>query len=113
MINSDSIAREEETTDEIVPIGLLRALSYVLLGYLALMAVRTICVYTGLNRWAIVIAYFVIGITLSRVVLRRLVTYHPIFNTLQNVVTSKLWALIGWPIFYPVTIITYAIDRLL
>lgn len=47
-------------------------------------------------------AYFVFGFLMNRVVLRGLVEWHPVYNTIENVSSSKLRALILWPISYPV-----------
>ncbi|MGS0742494.1 hypothetical protein ACVBEF_11760 [Glaciimonas sp. GG7] len=46
------------------------------------------------------IAYFVFGFIMNRLVLRRLIEWHPIYNTLENVSGSKLRSLIFWPIAY-------------
>ncbi|WCF29634.1 hypothetical protein [Xylella fastidiosa] len=45
-------------------------------------------------------AYFVFGFIMNRVVLRGLIEWHPIYNTIENVSGSKLSALIFWPISY-------------
>ena len=46
-------------------------------------------------------AYFVFGYLMNRLVLRGLIEWHPVYNTLQNVSSSKLRALIFWPLVYP------------
>ncbi|MGC0153585.1 hypothetical protein ACPRNU_14070 [Chromobacterium vaccinii] len=46
-------------------------------------------------------AYFVFGFLLNRVVLRGLIEWHPVYNTVENVSSGKLRALIFWPISYP------------
>jgi hypothetical protein len=46
------------------------------------------------------LAYFVLGFILNRVVLRGLIEWHPVYNTIDNVSSGKLRALIFWPISY-------------
>ncbi len=48
-----------------------------------------------------VIGYFVIGFVLNRVVLRGLIQWHPVYNTVENVSKGKLGMLLVWPIRYP------------
>lgn len=47
------------------------------------------------------LAYFVFGFIMNRLVLRGLIEWHPVYNTVENVSGSKLRALIFWPISYP------------
>lgn len=46
-------------------------------------------------------AYFVFGFIMNRFVLRGLIEWHPVYNTIENVSSSKLRSLIFWPIAYP------------
>ncbi|MGV8891724.1 MAG: hypothetical protein ACOH2K_01990 [Burkholderiaceae bacterium] len=46
------------------------------------------------------LAYFVFGFIMNRMVLRGLIEWHPIHNTIENVSGSKLRSLIFWPIVY-------------
>lgn len=46
-------------------------------------------------------AYFAFGFVMNRMVLRGLIEWHPVYNTIENVSSSKLRSLIFWPIFYP------------
>lgn len=46
-------------------------------------------------------AYFVFGFIMNRVVLRGLIEWRPVYNTIENVSSSKLRFLIFWPIAYP------------
>lgn len=45
-------------------------------------------------------AYFVFGFIMNRLVLRGLIEWHPVYNTIENVSSSKLRSLIFWPISY-------------
>lgn len=47
-----------------------------------------------------VFGYFVIGAYLSRTVLRRIIEWHPMYNTLDNVFSEKIWMFMFWPIKY-------------
>jgi hypothetical protein len=45
--------------------------------------------------------YLVAGFMLNRIVLRGLIEWHPVYNTLDNVSSGKLRSLILWPLVYP------------
>lgn len=47
------------------------------------------------------ITYFCCGVYLQRKVLRRLISWHPIWNTVEIVFREKLEKLILWPVAYP------------
>lgn len=47
------------------------------------------------------VAYFIFGVLLNRIVLRGLIEWHPVYNTLENVSSAKLSMLGLWPIRYP------------
>lgn len=52
--------------------------------------------------WAIpFFAYFAFGFVMNRAVLRGLIEWHPVYNTIENVSRSKLRSLILWPVSYP------------
>ena len=57
------------------------------------------------------VVYFACGIFFNRTVLRNLITFHPVYNTLQNVFSTKVRALIFWPISYLVLIGKIAVVR--
>lgn len=42
------------------------------------------------------------GFALNRIVLRGLIEWHPVYNTLGNVSRAKLGMMLLWPIRYPV-----------
>jgi len=46
-------------------------------------------------------AYFVCGVLLNRLVLRGLIEWHPVYNTVANVSSGKLRSFLFWPFFYP------------
>jgi len=47
-------------------------------------------------------AYLAMGFALNRIVLRGLIEWHPVYNTLRNVSRAKLGMMLLWPIRYPV-----------
>ena len=58
-----------------------------------------------------VIAYFVFGFVMNRVVLRGLIEWHPVYNTINNVSSAKLSSLIFWPFSYPVLFFKLAVVK--
>ena len=46
--------------------------------------------------------YLAMGFALNRIVLRGLIEWHPVYNTLSNVSRAKLGMMLLWPIRYPV-----------
>ncbi len=61
----------------------------------------------------LIIPYFIFGVLLNRIVLRNLIRYHPIYDTLSNVSNTKLAAVMTWPVFYVVIFIKLAIVKYL
>ncbi|HFG5504269.1 TPA: hypothetical protein ACGH0I_004501 [Salmonella enterica subsp. enterica serovar Kentucky] len=59
------------------------------------------------------IAYFVFGFVLNRIVLRRLIEWHPMYNTIANVSSAKLSSFILWPISYLFLFIRLMINKVL
>jgi len=58
-------------------------------------------------------AYFACGFLLNRVVLRGLVEWHPVYNTLSNVSRSKFQTFFLWPWSYPVLFFQLAVVKIL
>lgn len=77
------------------------------------------CIVTGLICYKLdllflmAVPYLTAGIFLNRKVLRNLVGFHPIYDTLNNVANTKMSAIIAWPSFYVVIFIKIAITRYL
>lgn len=59
------------------------------------------------------VCYFGAGIYLNRTVLRRIVEWHPIYNTIDNVANGKLAMFLFWPISYAVLFLKLGINRVL
>lgn len=60
-----------------------------------------------------ILGYFAAGVYLNRVVLRRLIEWHPMYATLDNVVGAKLKMFFFWPISYLALFIQLVINEVL
>ncbi|WP_250528630.1 hypothetical protein [Caballeronia sp. ATUFL_F1_KS4A] len=49
-----------------------------------------------------ILGYLILGFVLNRIVLRGLIEWHPVYNTLSNVSRAKLGMLLFWPLRYPI-----------
>lgn len=61
----------------------------------------------------LLVVYLAIGVMLNRVVLRRLVSWHPMYNTAHNVGVAKLSSVILWPLSYAWMFLMLAVNKLL
>ena len=52
--------------------------------------------------WIPVFTYLAAGVFLNRRVLRRLIEWHPVYNTLQNVTNAKITSVFFWLMTYPI-----------
>jgi len=59
------------------------------------------------------VAYVAFGFALNRVVLRRLIEWHPMYNTIQNVSSAKLSSFALWPLSYPSLFFKLAVNKVL
>ena len=57
------------------------------------------------------IVYLALGILLNRVVLRQLIEWHPVYDTLRNVASAKLGMIFLWPLRYPVLFFQLLVDK--
>ncbi|ART57076.1 hypothetical protein CBP36_19400 (plasmid) [Acidovorax carolinensis] len=53
------------------------------------------------------------GFIMTRIVYRRLVGFHPMHNTLSNVVSAKLWMFFAWPLNMFMLLAHLSINRIL
>lgn len=60
-----------------------------------------------------ILGYFAAGAYLNRVVLRRLIEWHPMYATLDNVVSEKLKFFFLWPIMYPILFFQLLVNAVL
>ncbi|MDO8767379.1 MAG: zinc ribbon domain-containing protein [Burkholderiaceae bacterium] len=75
------------------------------------------CVSLGVLIWFIpsigVLGYLAIGVFMSRFVMRRLVEWHPQYNTLNNVVSAKIWMVILWPLRMLILLVQLSVNHVL
>jgi hypothetical protein len=56
-------------------------------------------------------SYFAIGIILGKVVFCRLIVWHPVYNTVSNVVSTKITQIVFWPFAYPYLFVSLFISK--
>ena len=56
-------------------------------------------------------SYLFLGIVLNRIVLRGLIEWHPLYNTVDNVASAKIGLILFWPIRYPILFIKVLITK--
>lgn len=82
------------------------------LGALALLIVLASSL--SLNIFGLIILFYLgVGFYLNRSVLRRLIEWHPMYNTLDNVTSEKLKFFFLWPITYFFLFIRLGINKVL
>jgi len=96
------------------PISIAAAAMFYLGGVTALTSVIALS-FAGswMPIWFMPLMYVVIGCVLNRVVLRRLVEFHPLYNTLGVVAKTKLVYVVFWPLAYAYLLVMVIIDRVL
>jgi len=57
------------------------------------------------------VAYLGAGIFLNRAVLRGLIKWHPVYNTIENVSRSKFRQMLLWPFSYPALFIQMGVAK--
>lgn len=81
---------------------------------IGLFVVFKICVSMGLTQWITVIYYIIVGIFLSKKVLANLITWNgTIYNTIDNVSSTKLWFALLWITRYPILFFKLGIMKIL
>lgn len=63
--------------------------------------------------WLAFFEYIAAGVYLNRGVLRKLIEWHPMYNTLDNVASTKLKFFFFWPITYLFLFIRLGINKIL
>ncbi|PLY12880.1 MAG: hypothetical protein C0631_15595 [Sedimenticola sp.] len=58
----------------------------------------------------LLIGYLAIGVTLNIKVLRQLVVWHPMYNTIDNTANAKTHMFVLWPFTYPYLFIQMAVS---
>lgn len=86
--------------------------------YVAALALTSVAFYglfygQWLNGWLYLLIYFGCGYGLNRTVLVRLITWHPIYNTLATVAGEKIKFFLFWPFTYGILLSRLVVDRVL
>lgn len=94
------------------PMGIGKAVLYygAALALLAAVVAMTIK-FEGLFGSVLVLTYVGLGIALNRIVLRRLIVWHPMQSTLRNVSMAKLGMALLWPVRYPMLFFHLLVDK--
>lgn len=88
-------------------------LRYAILFYAAGCLLMYLAYVLGMGGGVMVLLYLAIGVALNRLVLRRLVEWHPMHNTLGEVANAKLSSVLFWPLSYLFLFCSLAINKLL
>ena len=80
-----------------------------LLGFMLVLMLRA--GVDWLSNWVPILAYLGAGIFLNRTVLRSLIAWHPVYNTLQNVASAKFRQMLLWPFSYPALFIQLGVAK--
>lgn len=59
------------------------------------------------------LVYIAIGVYMSRGVMRRLIEWHPMYDTLYNVTSAKLWMVGLWPLQMLMLLFRLTVNRAL
>jgi len=61
----------------------------------------------------IFLGYLATGVVLSRMIHRRLISWHPVHATISNQFSAKMSALFFWPTVYPILLFRLSIIKVL
>jgi len=105
-----SIAEKSKAASQRGIMSLMTALGYYGIAWVALlvgMAAASILK----TPWLFFIGYIGAGVFLNRTVLRNLIQWHPMYNTLDNVFKAKVIHVLFWPLTYVALILKIAVVR--
>lgn len=112
MSEGTELQQEDPGTKEARPMGLLKALGMFAMAYVAFAVLLALKGRVeGFPVWGLVVGYLAIGVALNRLVLRPLIEWHPMHNTLRNVANAKLGMILFWPLRYPILFFQLLVDR--
>jgi hypothetical protein len=105
-----SIAEKSKAANQSGVMPLMTALGYYGVAWAALIVGM---VAASLVKWPLLffIGYIGAGVFLNRTVLRNLIQWHPMYNTLDNVFKAKVIHVIFWPLTYIALILKIAVVR--
>jgi len=83
------------------------------LGVFVLLVVLAVALDSSIIGYLAFFLYLGIGLYMNRTVLRKLIEWHPMYNTLYNVTSDKLRFFFLWPITYLFLFIRLGINKVL
>lgn len=57
--------------------------------------------------------YLVSGFIMTRMVMRKLIEFHPVYNTVANVFSAKLWMFLLWPLQMGILLFKLTFNRVM
>lgn len=108
----DEIQQTDNTQSDTVALKLRYAFIIYTAALILLFTLFAIC-QSGVSWWLFFIGYLVIGVALNHLILKRIVEWHPMYNTIDNVASAKLKAVLFWPISYLFLLISITINKVL
>ncbi|MFC5522607.1 zinc ribbon domain-containing protein [Polaromonas jejuensis] len=63
--------------------------------------------------WVTVLIYLASSLVMTRYVMRNLIEFHPVHNTVGNVFSAKIWMFLLWPFHMLVLLFKLTVNRLL
>lgn len=105
---------EIKRTDSVGQISLIAAIAiYGALAGMLVVCYRLAVEPSQISLGALAGYYFASGIVLNIIVLRRLVQWHEMYNTIDNVAGAKVRMILLWPLAYPFLFIKILIVKFL
>ena len=108
---NDEIAMAEDTLPAPMPLTVAWLHYFACVAFFAMFYVGYYRQWYGLTPLAFV--WLLQGVWLNKKVLPRVIVWHPIYNTLGNVVGDKLRFALLWPIHYAILLGQLTINRML
>lgn len=111
------VVEDENTQGSESHFGLRKAAMLYAAGVLAFALVWAFCSLSfftvGPTVLILIIGYIAVGVVLSRMVLRRLISFHPVHDTIHNNFSAKKNAVLFWPLAYPALLFRLTMIRVL
>lgn len=77
-------------------------------------AATVLWIFCALNLWGLaVVEYFVAGFVLTRLITRRLISMHPMYNTIANEFSAKIGLFLFWPLQVLLLLLKMSVNRVL
>lgn len=105
---------ETKSPGEVASIGMFTALGiYTIFSVILVICYRLAVGPSQISLTALAVYYLASGIILNIVVLKRLIEWHQMYNTIDNVAGAKIRMILFWPFAYPILFIKILIVKYL